>query len=109
MKNEKEKEITINELAAIVKAGFEVADKRTDVKIEKLAQMVGNGFNEMGEQIGKIKQDICLMKQDISSLKQGQIRIETRLDNAVYRSELEVVIGRVQTLERQMKIALKKN
>jgi len=113
MENKNKKEITINELAQIVKAGFEAADKRTDAKfeaadkrtdskIETLAQMVGNGFNEMGARMDE-------MRQDINLLKQGQERIEMRLNNVVYRSELDAVLGRVQTLEKQMKIALKKN
>jgi|GEM_PF-2515874 regulator of replication initiation timing len=86
------------------------------ITIDKLAEMVGNGFNEIGEQIGSMKQDIGSMKQDIGSmkqdiglLKQGQERIEMRLNNVVYRTELDAVIDRVQVLEKQMKDALKKS
>ncbi|MCX6758527.1 MAG: hypothetical protein NTX14_02365 [Candidatus Nealsonbacteria bacterium] len=92
------KEITTNELAAIVKAGFEAADKRTDAKfeasdkqadskIESLAKMVANGFHSMGDRIETLKQGIGTMQQDIGLLKQGQERIEMRLNNVVYRSE----------------------
>jgi predicted nucleic acid-binding Zn-ribbon protein len=120
MENKDKKEITLNELATVVKAGFEAvdkridakfeaADKRTDAKIEKLAEMVGKGFNEMGERIDEIKQEVSSMKGDINSLKQGQERIEMRLNNVVYRSELDAVLDRVQVLEKQMKIALKSN
>ena len=79
------------------------------ITIDKLAEMVGNGFNEIGEQIGSMKQDIGSMKQDIGLLKQGQERIEMRLNNVVYRTELDAVIDRVQVLEKQMKDALKKS
>ena len=132
---EKNKKITTSELAVIIKAGFaaadkrtdakfaaadkrtdakfeaadkrtdakfEAADKRTDAKIENLAVMVRNGFDDMGERIDG-------MKQDIDLLKQGQERIEMRLNNVVYRSELDAVLDRVQILEKQMKIALKKS
>ena len=83
--------------------------------IDKLAEMVGRGFIDMGERIneirqdmGSMKQDIGLMKQDIVIFKQGQERIEARLNNVAYRTELDAVLDRVQVLERQMKIALGK-
>ena len=110
---DKNNEITINDLAALIKdslaladkridakfeasdkridakfeasdkridAKFEASDKQADSKIETLAEMVANGFHDMGERIGA-------MQQDIGLLKQGQERIEMRLNNVVYRSE----------------------
>ncbi len=99
--SDKRTDAKIDKLAAAVKAGFEASDKRTDAKIDKLAEMVGKGFNEMGERMDG-------MQQDVNSLKQGQERIEMRLNNVVYRSEMDAVLDRVQVLEKQMKIALKK-
>lgn len=77
-------------------------NKNKGITIDKIAEMVGKGFNEMGEQMHGLRQDIGL-------LKQGQERIEMRLNNVVYRSELDVVLDRAQTLEQQMKTVLKKN
>ncbi|GEM_PF-3055133 len=110
---DKNNEITINDLAALIKdslaladkridakfeasdkridakfeasdkridAKFEASDKQADSKIETLAEMVANGFHDMGERIGA-------MQQDIGLLKQGQERIEMRLNNVVYRTE----------------------
>jgi regulator of replication initiation timing len=111
---DKNNEITNNDLAALIKDGFALTAKQTDTKIATLAEMVANGFNDMGERIetmkqdiGSMKQDIGSMKQDIGLLKQGQDRIEMRLNNVVYRTELDAVLERVQILEKQMKIALK--
>jgi len=82
--------------------------KNKKITINKLAEMVGNGFYDMGERIDGIKQDIGSMRQDIDLLKQGQERIEMRLNNVVYRSELDAVLDRVQLLEKQMKVALER-
>ena len=82
--------------------------KNKKITINKLAEMVGNGFYDMGERIDGIKQDIGSMRQDIDLLKQGQERIEMRLNNVVYRSELDAVLDRVQLLEKQMTVALER-
>ena len=99
---DKNNEITINDLAALIKdslaladkridAKFEASDKQADSKIETLAEMVANGFHSMGDRIEAVRQelkgDIGTMKQDIGLLKQGQERIEMRLNNVVYRTE----------------------
>ncbi|MFA6376762.1 MAG: hypothetical protein WCX69_05190 [Candidatus Paceibacterota bacterium] len=79
------------------------------ITIDKLAEMVGRGFIDMGERIDELRQDMGSMKQDMVILKQGQERIEMRLNNIAYRTELDAVLDRVQVLEGQMRIALKKN
>ena len=91
----KNKEITNNELAAMIEAKFEVAAKQTDAKIESLAKMVANGFYNMGEAI--------------DLLKRGQERIEMRLNNVVYRTEMDVALERLQILEKQIKIVQEKS
>jgi hypothetical protein len=77
-------------------------EKDKKITIDKLAEMVGRGFNDMGERMDG-------MRQDINLLKQGQERIEMRLNNVVYRTELDAVLNRVQVLEKQMKTVLKKD
>ena len=84
-------------------------NRNNGITIDKLAEMVGKGFNEMGAQMAEMGAQMAEMKQDISLLGRGQERIEMRLNNVVYRSELDAVLDRVQTLEQQMKTALKKN
>jgi len=93
----KNKKITINDLAEAVKAGFE----KSAQNIDSLAGMVNRGFNDVQGQINEVKQDIGL-------LKQGQERIEMRLHNVVYRSELDAVLDRVELLEQKMETVLKK-
>ena len=80
--------------------------KNKKITIDELAQMVGRGFNDLGERIDGVRRDLS---QDINSLKQGQERIEMRLNNVVYRTEMDAVLDRVQTLESQMKTVLKKS
>ncbi|MFA6376627.1 MAG: hypothetical protein WCX69_04485 [Candidatus Paceibacterota bacterium] len=98
---EKRVDAKFDKFESVMRAGFEASDKRVDVKIDKLAEMVGRGFNEMGERMN-------VMDNNISLLKQGYERIEMRLMNVVYRSELDAVVDRVQILERQMKAVLER-
>jgi hypothetical protein len=117
-----EEVILIAKVLAVLYTDFIITfmEKNKKITIDDLAQMVGRGFNDMGEminevrrdlsgEIGLVKQDLGSMKQDINLLKQGQERIEMRLNNVVYRTELDAVLDRVQVLELQMKTVLKKS
>lgn len=90
----KTKKITIDDLAVMVKHGFDEMDNR---------------FKEVDERFNKLEEKIGGMEIDIGELRQGQERIEMRLQNVVYRIELDAVLERVEILENQVKSLLKKN
>ena len=71
--------VTIDDLALMTKEGFEKVDK--DMK---------EGFKKID--------------RDIDELKQGQERIELRLDNVAYRFELVALEKRVEALEKVVKV-----
>jgi septal ring factor EnvC (AmiA/AmiB activator) len=94
------KEITIGDLAAMMKAGFENTDKKmdanllesnrkTDEEIEKLAAMINKSFDGIDEKIGEVKIDIREIKEKLTVLERGQEDIKLRQDNSAYRFELQ--------------------
>lgn len=75
------KEMSINELAVMVKQGFDSVDKR---------------FDGVDKRLDKVD-------QEIAALKQGQENIELKLCNVAYRFELEELKQRVVVLEKALK------
>jgi len=73
----KRKNITISDLAGMVKKGFDGADKR---------------FDNINSRLNKI--DLKMV-----NLEQGQDEIKVRLDNVAYRFEVEDLQRRVKKLE----------
>ena len=68
------KTMTIEDLAKLMKQGFSKADTDTDKKIDNLAVMVQQGFEE-------VHADISDLKTDISRLDGRMDNIETRMDS----------------------------
>ena len=67
------------------------------VTIDDLAGMIKEGFEK------DVKQGFEKVEKDIDDLKQGQERIELRLDNVAYRFELVALEKRVEALEKVAK------
>jgi polyhydroxyalkanoate synthesis regulator phasin len=84
------KQISTEDLALMVQKGFNDLDTRLGRKIDKL-----------GQDVGSLQQDVGFLHQDIDSLKQGQERIELKLDNTAHRFELVELRGRVEILEKR--------
>jgi len=78
--------VTIDDLAGMIKEGFEKDVKQGFEKVEK-----------------DMKQGFEKVEKDIDDLKQGQERIELRLDNVAYRFELVALEKRVEALEKVAK------
>ena len=88
-----------------------MADKQFDQKIkkinktieqiektvDKLAVATKNGFDKTGA-------DLIDLKKDTHQLKNGQERIELKLDNVAYRFELNELSKRVKILENKVGI-----
>ena len=65
------------------------------MSIDDLAIMVANGFTGIHEELEP-------MKKDIQELKDGQERIQLKLDNVAYRFELIEPQKRVELLEKRI-------
>lgn len=109
------KKITTNELAIMMKRGFESVDKSTnkkiddlammtDKKIDELAMMTKRGFDEMGERMNKGFSEV---NKRLGLLEEGQEEIKLRLDNVAYRFELVELQRRVEVLEKKMGLKVK--
>lgn len=83
VKSMKEKNVTIDDLARMVKSGFDSVDKRFD------------GVD--GKFIG--------IEKRLDNLERGQEDIKLRLDNVAYRFELLELQRRVELLEKKAKFA----
>lgn len=72
--------------------------KKKPVSLDNLAVMVSKGFDilEQGQKE---------LKSDIQQLKQGQEKIQLKLDNVAYRFELIELQRRVFLLEKKVGIA----
>lgn len=69
--------------------------KNKKVTINDLAVMVKQGFDDATKQFDKVN-------QRLNSLEQGQERIELRLTNVAYRFELVELQKRVEKIEKQV-------
>ena len=85
--------------------------KTKKTTIDDLAVIVKHGFDEMGGQLGgrmdKIETRMGKMEGAIHGLQEGQERIEMRLCNVAYRFELLELESRVKILESKMGIRSK--
>lgn len=72
----KQKKITIEDLAMMVKNGFDEAEKKGGERFDKLEKRLGD-------------------------LEQGQEEIKLKLDNVAYRFELVELQKRVEILEKK--------
>ncbi len=102
------KEITMDDLAVMMRDGFEKSNKRmddgfekaeksTDKKIEDLAAMIKVGFDSADEKMEEVKKDIKVIREKLVVLERGQEDIKLRQDNSAYRFELK---AQEETLEK---------
>jgi archaellum component FlaC len=95
----KTKKTTLDDLARMVKVGFDETGKRLDgveKRLDGVEKRLGGGEKRLNGVEGEIE-----------SLKEGQERIELRLSNVAYRFELLELQGRVKILEEKMGVKRK--
>jgi DNA anti-recombination protein RmuC len=73
--------------------------KEKDITINELAGMVKTGFDEMGKQFEKVDKHFDKVENRLTTLEKGQEDIKLRLDNVAYRFELVEVLKRLKILE----------
>ena len=70
---------------------------KKEISINELAGMVKTGFDEMGKQFEKVD-------KRLTALETGQKDIKLRLSNVAYRFELLKLENQVKTLTKQLKM-----
>lgn len=90
----KSKEITNEDLARMVKRGFDSVDKRFD-GVDKRFKAVDKRFDGVDNRLGNLEK-----RMDI--LGRGQEEIKLRLGNVVHRFELEALKKRMDRLEMKL-------
>lgn len=104
----KNKKVTIDDLAIVIEKGFTEAKKDregTKKDVDDLAMAVKAGFDGVDKQFKNMNKRFVALGKDMNGLKQGQERIELRLDNVAYRFELVELEKRVKKVE--LKLGLK--
>jgi len=86
------KQITNEDLARMIKKGFDHNDKC---------------FDEIEGRVGKVEDRLDRIEVRLDNLDQGQEEIKLRLDNVAYRFEVEDLKKRVKKLE--LKVGVRKS
>ena len=87
------KDITINELAVMVKNGFDGVSDYVEKGFKQADEKVSDGFRQVGSRLDK--------------LEYNQRTILTRLEDVVYKTELDQLKERIKIIEEA--IAIKGN
>ena len=74
--------------------------KGKDITLNELARMVKTGFDEMS---GTMKAGFDKVENRLTTLDNGQEEIKLRLSNVAYRFEVVELENQVKTLTKQMK------
>ena len=100
----KKKEITIDELAIMVKRGFDHAEERSGIIEKELKDGIKelkSNFEELQGDVKGLKGDVKELKSDVKELKAGQEETNLRLDHVVGRMEVRSLEYRVERLEKK--------
>lgn len=95
-------EITKTDLAKMLQESNEklvkIVDKKIDQAVDNFAVIVKHGFDSVDDRFDKVE-------KDIKTIKDGQERMELKLDNVAYRFELVALDKRVKFLEKKMGVS----
>lgn len=83
-----DEQLSLNDLARMVAAGFEDIARRMDDRFEKADR-----------RFDKVESEIAAMQADIAALTAGQARIEERLENVPTNTRVAAVEERTSCLE----------
>ena len=100
--------ITINDLAGIIKRSFDGVDKRfdgVDQKFDKVNQRfdgVDKRFDGVDQRMDTIDQKLIGVNQRLDKLAENQGVIMNKLENVVYQKEFDELKGRVEAIENAL-------
>ena len=93
MKSSKSKDITINDLAVMVKNGFDQMDERFD-KIDKRFLSVEGRLNNLEDGMGNLDSRMSGLERELSAVRY----------HLVYKEDFEDLMARVKYIESKLKI-----
>ena len=102
--NPEEKEMTINDLAVLMSAGFEKSSKQTDEKIESLARIVQSSFLSVEERLGGVEGKLDGVEGSLGKIETGVENIKANLNKKVDRFEHKELEIRVEKVEEKLKL-----
>jgi hypothetical protein len=95
--------------AMIERVTIESLDRKFDTKIDRLTQtiedlasMVKQGFDQVDQRFAGVDRRFEAVEGSLHKLEQGQERIWLRLDESAYRFELIQLTNRVQKIENKV-------
>lgn len=94
----KNKKITIDDLAGMIKGESRKTRSFVVEKIDDLAGMVQRGFAETAKNSNRIENNLSLLSEN-NTREHEEIKL--RLDNVAYRFELVELQKRVEVLEKR--------
>lgn len=92
--NQEKKEMTMDDLAVLVTAGFEKSSKQTDEKIESLARIVQKSFLGIEERFEKLDVDVKEIKANTENTK---AEVNKKVDRVIHNE----LVYRVEKLEKK--------
>lgn len=78
--------------------------KNTDITLNDLALMVKQGFDAVDKRFESVDERFESIDNRLENLEKGQEEIKLRLDNVAYRFELLELEQRVHYLEKLLKV-----
>jgi len=94
---DKEIKQQFQKLTNLLQNGFIDSEKKTDKKIENLAIMVKKGFDEVDKRFNKVEYRLRI-------LEKGQELILAKLDKMVFKEDFDLLVERVKILEQAIGI-----
>jgi len=94
---DKEIKQQFQKLTNLLQNGFIDSEKKTDKKIENLAIMVKKGFDGVDERFNKVE-------YRLRTLEKGQELILAKLDKMVFKEDFDLLVERVKILEQAIGI-----
>jgi len=94
---DKEIKQQFQKLTNLFQNGFIDSEKKTDKKIENLAIMVKKGFDEVDKRFNKVEYKLRI-------LEKGQELILAKLDKMVFKEDFDLLVERVKILEQAIGI-----
>ncbi len=98
---ETKKEMSIEDLAKLMNAGFEKSAQQTDEKIENLARIVQDSLLKMDTGFKEVRTDIKELKDEVTELKATTDRIEGTIIQKADKIDLNTLDYRVEKLEEK--------
>ena len=101
---DKEIKQQFQKLTNLLQNGFIDSEKKTDKKIENLAIMVKKGFDGVDARFDGVDERFNKVEFRLRTLEKGQELILAKLDKMVFKEDFDLLVERVKILEQAIGI-----